>query len=333
MAISLYDIAKVSTSKVRAGIILNIVDTSVLLGNLPMESLDGDDRYDYTKEGRLPQSATRQYNAAYSSKDHGDFEPGSVHLKLLGGEFEIDRQKYNSGTKDGERYVAKQTSMWARAISLDWKKLIIKGNSQSNAAEPDGLEVLVSKLDSSQTIDFVSTAGSKISAVSSTVLVDNINNLIDATNGVGLPQMLICNRTILGTMQALVLAGSNEVLANIFKYEFAQVPSPRGGMMTTRIGMWNGIIPMIPVDFDSQGTEIMQFNETSGDGTSSSVCTSIYAVVVGDGALMGLQKESKGPDIFVRPSNIGSVVTIEWPLGLVAEHNKCIARLRGIISE
>jgi hypothetical protein len=93
--------------------------------------------------------------------------------------------------------------------------------------------------------------------------------------------------------------------------------------------VYNGI-PILQVEEDNTGTPILPFNEPNpGGGAAAS--TSIYAVNMGDGSLVGIQNQ--GVDV----RDLGELETkpvlrtrVEWYAGIALFSGKSVARLRGI---
>ena len=97
------------------------------------------------------------------------------------------------------------------------------------------------------------------------------------------------------------------------------------------VAAYNGI-PMLVADEDNTGSQILPFTEANpGGGAAAS--TSIYAVALGEGQLVGIQNGA----IDVR--DLGELDTkpvertrVEWYAGMAIFHGKSVARLRGIKS-
>jgi hypothetical protein len=109
-----------------------------------------------------------------------------------------------------------------------------------------------------------------------------------------------------------------------------------GGYMTwspnefgTRVLEYNGI-PILQVEDDNTGLPILPFAEANpGGGAAAS--TSIYAIAMGDGNVVGLQNGA------VDVRDLGELevkpvlrTRVEWYAGLAVMSGKGLARLRGI---
>lgn len=330
MAVSLVDVASSQQTILKLGIVKGILETSPLLGFFPIETLDTV-FYRFIKEGKLPEATTRNFGSPFAAQDEAKFEPGNLTLKVLGGEFAIDRNLEGEKNADEETQIAGHIRRWKRAISLDWKELLVKGDSSTTSTDPDGLEALVSALPASQSIDFVGAAGgSTIAAAAVDDIVESVDELIDANTGAGLPNLIITNRAVLRALRAKALAAAaNNPLATIFKYTTFSMPGVGDKAMQVRAGIWDDSIPMIPVDDDSQGNLILPQTEAAGDG-SGSTFSSMYSVVTGEDFVMSLQKFADGPQVAITPEKTGASYQIEWPIGLVNHHLNAIAVMRGI---
>lgn len=329
MAISLVDVASSQQTELKVGIVKNLIETSPLLNFFPIETLKTL-FYRFIKEGKLPQANTRNLGSPFPTQDEAKFEPGNLILKVLGGEFAIDRNLEDEKNADEETQIQGHTRRWSRAISLDWKRLLVKGDSSTTSTDPDGLEALGTSL-SGQTIDFAgAVSGINISAASVDLVVQSIDELIDKNTGAGLPDLIITNRDVLRALRAKALsAAANNPLAEIFKYTTFEMKGVGDKPMKVRAGIWDGNTPMIPADGDSQGVAILPQSEAAGDGSGSSF-SSMYSVVTGEDFVMSLQKFADGPQLSRTPEKTGSSFQMEWPIGLVNHHKNAIAIMRGI---
>ena len=92
---------------------------------------------------------------------------------------------------------------------------------------------------------------------------------------------------------------------------------------------YNGI-PILVAREDNIGNDILPFTEANpGGGAAAS--TSIYAVQLGDGGLVGIQNQ----DISVR--DLGELeakpvfrTRVEWYASIALFHGRAVARLRGV---
>ncbi len=317
---TLLDIANASESTLKRGFIRNIVDTSAALSFLNFEMAPSL-RYEFSVEGNLPSPAFRALNSAYSPTE-GDFTRNTLHLKPFGNSFLLDRKLKRIPTFDGSQWAAKQLEMTSRAISLDFKKNLFKGDVGVDPAAFNGLERIVEdELAATQSIIY--NGGPDGDTLDVAVeIVNNINRSIDACESV--PNVIYCNRTHLQDIHATIMGGApNDILAVHFKYTTMVING-----ITKRVGIWADTIPMIPVDRDSDNAEILAFDETQG--ASAGTTSSMYFVVNGASQFTAVQDMT--PEITVREDSAGTEWIVDWAIGVVAEHPRSIVRLKGIIA-
>lgn len=323
LALNLAAVAKNAKWSMQAGIIKQIIETSPVLGMLPVRAIQNIIHTWRTRE-KLPKIQTRKLGKPFSSQDVSIKGHGQIGLSLYGGAFELDRQLADIPTVDGENEVAEQIADYFESASMELKRVMIKGNASSGLGECDGLEVMTPK---TQTIDFVTAAGLKISAATVEQIVNYFEAVINAC--IGLPSALLLDRSILTSVRAKSMSTGNERLAELFMYKVYEVPGVTGEPIKIRAGLWDGTVPMIPLDEDAQGVQILKYNEKSTDKANSD-CTSIYAVMFQPRYLELLQKYSDGPRVFTKVGDVGPRYDIDFPLAFFRKHIKAVARLRNI---
>jgi len=315
---TLLDLQEASEPGMPRGIIRNVIDTSPILGQFQFET-EASLRFQYSVEGNLPDPAFRGSNEAYSTSE-GDFDLNTLQLKMFGSRFTADRKHQRVPTFDRTQWAAKQTEMHSRAISLDWKKNIFKGNVGVNPKAHNGLEVLVEDLASSQKIDFA--GGDLTTAIA--VTVNKIDEAIDESETV--PDFIACNRQHLRDLNTITRTGTNDVIAEKFKMSIITVNGVR-----KRVGMWDDIVPMIPVDKDSDGAEILAFDEdATGTPGASGALSSMYFVSNMNGAGFTLVGDMMVPEITTFDDDAGFRVILDWALAVAIQHPRSVTRLYNI---
>ena len=89
-------------------------------------------------------------------------------------------------------------------------------------------------------------------------------------------------------------------------------------------------LPIIVVDYDAAGDQIIDFNEV-GSGGPTPTASSIYCVNIGDEGVVGLQNGiMEVRDIGELPSAPVMRTRVEWIVGMAVMHGRAAARLRGI---
>lgn len=318
MAVTLLEVVQSSESTLKQGIVQTIVETSPGLANVPFETVPSL-RYDFSKEGDLPTAAFRAENAAYTASK-GGFNRDAIHLKYLGGQVDIDRKLVNVPTLDGQNQMAKQLSMLSRSVGLNLKKYAFTGDLATDPKAFDGLRPVTAALSTDQTLTFV-TNGSTIATAGATVTLNKLNALVDAC--IDVPTAFYTNRTVLNHLNALALASAtNEAFAQYFRLEVVEVmPGVRA-----RVGNFMGI-PMYALDKDATETEILAFDQTSGN---SAVCSEIFAVCWGNGRATMLHDRADGPEVVTWDDSTGRHLAVDYAVALAVEHPRAVAVLQGI---
>jgi len=302
MAMTLLEYAKLSAGDdLKQGVIEYYAGSSGILANLPFESIQGN-ALKYNTEDVLPGIGFRGLNETYTAST-GVINPQTESLTIAGGTLDVDRFLIKT---QGETARARQEAMKVRALSLRWTNRFIKGDSNDNPKEFDGLQV---RLVGGQLIDAGATSGGDaLSLAKLDQLIDQVYN----------PTHLIMNKT----MRRLLTAAARN--------------SSVGGFIThmqddfgKRITMYDGL-PIIELDLDNTGTAILPFTEANpGGGTAAS--TSIYCVSFSEEGVMGLQNGSiEVEDLGLTDDGVIYRTLVEWYSSFAVFHGRGAARLRGI---
>lgn len=301
MALTLVEAAKQETGNIkRRGIIELYAKSSDVLQAIPFENIQGN-ALSYNLEETLPGISFRGVNEAFT-EDVGVINPMTETLSIAGGDLDVDRFIIQT-MGAGQRGI--REAMKVKALALAWTKKFIKGDNSSDPREFDGLQV---RLTGSQKIAAGATAnGTPLSLA-------KLDELIDAVEGANALLMNKAMRRRLTTAARTPSVGGN--------VDFTQDSFGR------RQTVYNDL-PILIVDQDETGTDILGFNEAATSGTATA--TSIYAVAFGDGMLEGIQ--NGGIDV----RDLGELDTkpvyrtrVEWFTGLLLAHPKAAARLWSI---
>lgn len=303
MALTLIEAAKQFDGDVkRQAVIELIADSSQLFAAVPFENITGN-AISYDREETLPGVAFRGVNEAYT-EDAGVLNPLTEKLSILGGDLDVDRFIVQTMSGDSQR--STREAMKLKAIGLRWVKTFLKGDSSDDPRSFDGLQA---RLTSSQIIEAGSSSGGD--ALSLAKLDEMIDSVVSPTH-------LIMNKTM---RRRLTAAARTYTIGG-----FITMDQDEFGRQQT---FYNGL-PIIAVDYDEAGSNVLGFSE-SGSGGGSAVCTSIYCASIGPGMVMGLQNG----DIAVE--DLGQVqdkpvfrTRVEWYTGMAVYHGRAAARLRGI---
>ena len=284
----------------RASVIAMFARTSDLLAAVPFRDIQGN-AYAYNREAVLPGIAFRGVNEAYTPST-GVINPLTEALRIAGGDLDVDKFLIDTG---GMAVRANHEQLKVKALAASITTTLIKGDSQSNPREFDGLQ---NRITGSQLIAAGSTSGGD------PLSLTKLDELIDAVPGV---THLVLNKQMRRRIQA---AARNPSVGGEIGYTMNE--------FGRRVMTYNGI-PLVAAYEDNGGTEPIAFDEVGpGGGTTS---TSIYAVAMGDGLTTGLQNGT------MQVRDLGELETaplfrtrVEWYVGLCIEHGRAAGRLWGI---
>lgn len=301
MALTLVEAAKQESGDVfRSGIIELFARSSDLLAVMPFEDIAGN-AMKYNREETLPGIAFRGVNEGYT-EDAGVINPETEALFIAGGDLDVD--KFIVKTMGaGQR--TSRVSMKVKALAHAITKSMIKGDNASQPREFDGLQA---RLTGSQKIQAGATANG------TALPLTKMDELIDAVEN---PTHLIMNKAMRRRFTAA--ARTSTVAGNV---TYTQDSFGR-----TQAN-YNDL-PILIMDQDNTGTDIMSFNEAATSGTATA--TSIYCVSLGVGRLQGIQNGG------IQTTDLGELQTapklrtrVEWYPGMALFHPRAAARLWSI---
>lgn len=300
-ALTLVEAAKLETGDVvRQAIIEMYAGSSDILQNLPFSNIEGN-ALKYNREGALPGVGFRGVNEAYTASP-GVLNPQTESLVIAGGDLDVD--KFIVDTQ-GEAQRSTHEAMKVRALGLAWTRKFIKGDTQSDAREFDGLQVRVT---GDQLISAGSTSGGAALSLA------KLDQAIDQTMN---PTHLIMNKAM---RRRLTTAARTSTVGGYITYD--------KDAFGRRVTQYNDL-PILIVDLDNTETAILGFTEAPESGASTA--TSIYVVSFGDGMLTGIQ--NGGIDV----RDLGELETqplyrtrVEWYNGLAVMHGRSVTRLYSI---
>lgn len=301
MVMTLLEASKLHSGEtLRAGVIEMFARNSDILRVLPFMNITGSS-YAYNQEGALPGVAFRGINEAYD-ESVGVLNPQVEVLRIAGGDLDVDKAIIDM---HGEDVRSTHEAMKIKALALYLGKKIIKGDSQSNPREFDGLQ---NRLTGSQLIAAGNTAnGTPLSLA-------KLDELIDA---VDFPTHLLMSKAM---ARRIAAAARSTTVAGFITFDLDEFGK--------RVMSYNGI-PIVTVDVDDVGARVLDFNEAAYSGTATG--TSIYAVNFSDGYCVGLQNG------VMNVRDLGELETkpvfrtrLDWYVSLATLHGRCAARLWSI---
>lgn len=302
MALTLIEAMRVAPGTItRDAVIEEYAKSSDLLMALPFVDIQGN-ALAYNREDTLPGVGFRGVNEGYT-ESVGIVNPQSESLVIAGGDLDVDKFIL---TTTGESSRAYHQMAKVKALSLRITREIIKGDSTANPRVFDGMQRRVT---GSQVLSAGSSAGGD--ALSLTMLDDLIDQVDGCTH-------LVMNKKIKNLLKA---AARNPSIGGYISYSADEF----GRQITSYQG-----IPFLIADYDEAGSSIMPFAEANpGGGTPAS--TSIYALALGEGKMVGLQNGL--PSV----RDLGELETkptlrtrVEWFMTLCIMHGRAAARLQGI---
>ncbi|MBK7363023.1 MAG: hypothetical protein IPJ01_12065 [Micavibrio sp.] len=319
--ITLQQIAQVSTSNLKAGLVENIIETCPVLAKIPFVEAPSL-RYEWALQKTLAASGFRALNGNYAATN-STYDRGKIDLKPLGGRFELDRLLVDIPDFNRERFYETELRARARSASMAFKRAMVKGN-RANPAEFDGLQTWFEEGIVTTQVD-MSAAGTTFTALGGQGTLDKMHEFINAC--IVIPDLILANRTIIANLTALSVAtAANSAFATYFQMSKMDIGNGR----SVSVGSFYGI-PVIALDTDENGAEVLAFDEISPDGTSNTDCASMYAICLGENYFVGLQQVMSGPRVFEYTTSEGhKAVAVDWPAAIAIEHPRAVARLRGI---
>ncbi|MGW5841108.1 major capsid protein [Methylorubrum extorquens] len=292
--------AKLNPTPLASGVVQIFAESNPVLALMPFSNVAGNS-YRYNREEALPGIAFRDFNEGYAEST-GVVNPHTEKLTIIGGDsdYDVAQIKMGVGTNDTR---AVHDAMKAKALAREWLKTFFDGDTNDNAKAFDGLKVRI-------TGDQVLTAG----ANGASITFDMLDELCDAVSGG--PSALFLRKSLIRQYRTLLRTSGGTTPESIMIPNFGQPAITHNG------------VPLLPVEEDSLGNEILPANEAQGTANDT---TSIYAVKFGPDMLSGIQT---GP---VDVRDLGEIeakpayrTRIEWYSGICIKHPRAVARLKGV---
>ena len=288
---------------IRKPIIEMFAKSTDLFDALPFEGLRGS-VFVYYRQAAL---ATPQFRAIgeASSTGHGTITPLQENTAILDHDIDVDRAIVDRHGPERRNY---EEVMGVTAFGQLWATTAIKGDQSTNPRVFNGLQIRSGKY--SRTISNSST-GTALS----------LAKLDQAINAVNRPTHIIA--PYLSRPLWIQLARTT-TLSGFVMQEF-DLGSGKGigGLKASYAGLpflWG-----YPKDLHPY---MLDFNETSTDGSTSVVTASLYVISAGEQRLRGLQlRPLEARDIGLLQDGKTYRTHLNWDVGLVDEHQYCISRL------
>ena len=296
MGLSLVEAKKHSRNPQELAVITELA-AGPLLSTLPFREVQGSGLF-WKREEELGDVGFRSFNDGYD-ESYAEVRQYSEALKLFGGDIKVDRAIVDL---EGPQARAFQVQAKVRAMRLAFEALFFNGDSNSTAAEFDGLSVRLP----------AASAGthSQVIANNSTAAALNLNKLdeaIDAVDAQGGQKYLLMSKSARRHLSAVARA-SNQI--DIMRSEFGGQQLVYGGL------------PVLEVDRDHKNVKILDSNAAD---------QSIYVVSFGNDHLTGIQ--NGGPqvrDLGEATDSPTLVTRVEWYCGVAMINGRSAARLTKI---
>jgi len=309
MALTLLESRKLGAGEVmRNAVIEEYAASSDILRELPFENIEGG-AYAYNREDTLPAVGFRGINEAYA-EGTGVINPQVETLSIAGGDLDVDQVLIDN---HGAQVRSTHEMMKVKALSLRWTREFIKGDSVANPRVFDGLQARVT---GTQLMNAGNTSGGDQLSLA---MLDDLIDRVD------MPTHIIMNKRI----RNLLSAASRQTSVGGF-ITFDQ------NQLGQRVASYGGL-PILIVDYDNEGAQILEFNEANpGGGTPAS--TSIYVASFGSTMLTGIQGRSRGQfgvsvrDLGEQDAKPVLRTRVDWNSGFAILHGRAVARLQGVRS-
>lgn len=302
MALTILEAAKLNRGETtRNAVVEMFARSSGVLLNLPFRSITGGS-YRYSREQTLPGIAFRGVNESYTEST-GVLNPIVEALAIAGGDLDVDRFIIQT---QGVEQRAVHEAMKVAALAQEWTRVFVKGDSESNPREFDGLQ---KRLTGAQLIDAGSTSGGDA------LSLNKLDELIDAVDN---PSALMMSKAM---RRLLTAAARDTSVGGFISYDV--------DAFGRRVTMYNDL-PIVVAYDNNGGTDPLAFDEANPGG-GSNVGTSIYCLSLGEGRLFGIQNgQMDVRDLGEIDDKPVQRTRVEWYAGIALEHGRAAARLRGI---
>ena len=294
MALTLSESAKLSNDVLVAGVIETIIQESPVLQRLPFIEVVGNS-LTYNRENRAPTASFYSVGDTWTESTP-TFTQMAATLKILGGDADIDNflKATRSNIQDLEAAVVQ---LKAKALQTKFEDTFVNGDRDADSNAFDGIDKLST---SAQTVS-MGTNGA-------TLTLDKLDEAIDKVKA-GKPHLLLMSRRSRRKLTSLSrAAGSGLVVSD--RNEFGQM-----------VEYYDGI----PVGVNDH------IGDDKTAGTSSD-CSTIYALQLGEGAVAGLTAPGG-----LAVERVGSLETkdatrirVKWYVALAVFNALKLARLTGV---
>ncbi len=297
MALTLIEAGKLTQDLLLRGVIETIVGESSVLGYLPFMDITGN-ALTYNQEATLPTAAFYSVGDTWT-EDTPTFAQKTARLAILGGDADVDnflQQTYANPTDLAAAVVAAK----AKAVGRRWSDTFFNGNSGSDPKSFDGLHTLIPTGQRLQANANNANGGA--------LTLDDIDAFIDLVKP-GKPDALFLSKRSRRKLKQLRRSGGNVLEVDLDSFG-------------RRVEFYDGI-PLLADDFILDNRTV---------GTSTGVCSTIYAVQFGYGrGLMGLHNRGiQVEEVGELESKDATRRRVKWYAAVANFRDIAVAALEGI---
>ena len=293
MALTLAEAAKLSNDILLTGVIETVIQDSPVLQVLPFIEIVGNG-LTYNRENAAATAAFYDVGDSWTESTP-TFTQITATLKILGGDADIDNflMATRSNLQDLEAAVVQ---LKARALQRKFEDTFVNGDTSVDAKSFDGVDKLCT---GGQAVSMGTNGGA--------LTLDKLDELVDKVKG-GKPDLLVMSKRSRRTLNSL--ARSAGAFLETDRNQFGQMAQYYDG------------IPLGVSEWISDA-------KTVGSSTD---CSTIYALQVGEGALAGLtspgglQVERVGS----LESKDASRIRVKWYASLALFNTLKLAKLAGV---
>lgn len=296
MGLSLIEAKKHSRNPQELAIITEL-SAGPLLSTLPFREVQGSGLF-YKREESLGDVGFRAFNDGYD-ESYAEVRQYSEALKLFGGDIKVDRAIVDL---EGPQARAYQVQSKVRAMRLAFEGLFINGDSNSTAAEFDGLAVRLPAAQAGTHSQVIAN-----DSAASALDLNKLDEAIDAVDAQGGSKYLVMSKSARRHLSAVA---RNNTQIDIMRSEFGGQQLVYGGL------------PVLEIDRDHKNVAILDSDPTD---------QSIYVVSFGNDLLTGIQ--NGGPqvrDLGEATDSPTLVTRVEWYCSIALVNGRSAARLTNV---
>lgn len=312
MALTMADMALQSTDPLEKGVLKRFTTTSDLARVMNWKKITGS-IYKYRQEEILSGIEWRRINQAYAEST-GVIAPRAEELKILGGEFFVDKALVRLSRRGGDSIdlVSEQADMKARALARELERAVFEGD---DLVDPDEMMGIRRRLTGNQVIN--AGAGGAL------LVQGMVDQLLDAVAFDIGSVHIFTSKAVRRKFTNVVNASTGAVRINYTDID----------KIGKQIQAYDGV-PIHVVEDDWDASTILDA-EDPGDNTVDTY--SMYAIAFGDQAVTGLVN-GDGPlvDCYqvtdeTETGPPGEKWRIETYPGMAIHHPRAAARLRQVL--